>query len=156
LLRDRTSVSVMYSVNTFGVPNEVFAPRLSVVKQEKVTQASVLANCGLSKGLCSQVMTVSEVIESGVEQYEKIFIKVSDQDLTLVPTTSHPRCWVRSVQLAKDVHSFNVILEKLEPNKLVIRTVNSVKECDELVMWFAEELQAELGIPFLTPTNIQG
>jgi hypothetical protein len=153
----------MYSINPFrfhNIPKEVFAPNFVPlsVKQEQST-INVYANCGLTKGLCSKVIDISELSEYADLEYgsvaSRILVELSDDDLTIV-SVNCSQDWVKSVQLAKDIHSFNVILEKVDSNKLVLRTVKCIKEGGELIMWFSENLQAVIGIPFLTPTNIQG
>lgn len=62
---------------------------------------------------------------------------------------------IRQIKLSEDIYSFNALFE-LHAGQLRIRLVRDVARDDEIVAWFAEELVLLMGIPFLTPLNIQG
>ncbi|XP_017048448.1 protein snail [Drosophila ficusphila] len=62
---------------------------------------------------------------------------------------------LRQIKLSEDVYSFNAIFE-LHGGQVRVRLVRDVAREDEIVAWFGEELVLLMGIPFLTPLNIQG
>ncbi|XP_033159151.1 Krueppel-like factor 7 [Drosophila mauritiana] len=62
---------------------------------------------------------------------------------------------LRQIKLSEDVYSFNAIFE-LHCGQVRVRLVRDVAREDEIVAWFGEELVLLMGIPFLTPLNIQG
>ncbi|XP_017071030.1 zinc finger protein 672 [Drosophila eugracilis] len=62
---------------------------------------------------------------------------------------------LRQIKLSEDVYSFNAIFE-LHGGQVRVRLVSDVAREDEIVAWFGEELVLLMGIPFLTPLNIQG
>jgi len=62
---------------------------------------------------------------------------------------------LRQIKLSEDIYSFNALFE-LQSGQLRIRLVRDVAREDEIVAWFGEELVLLMGIPFLTPLNIQG
>ncbi|XP_037721890.1 protein snail [Drosophila subpulchrella] len=62
---------------------------------------------------------------------------------------------LRQIKLSEDVYSFNAIFE-LQGGQVRVRLVRDVAREDEIVAWFGEELVLLMGIPFLTPLNIQG
>ncbi|KAM8710129.1 hypothetical protein ACLKA7_016856 [Drosophila subpalustris] len=62
---------------------------------------------------------------------------------------------LRQIKLSEDIYSFNALFE-LQAGQLRIRLVRDVAREDEIVAWFGEELVLLMGIPFLTPLNIQG
>ncbi|XP_064544185.1 zinc finger protein 865 [Drosophila montana] len=62
---------------------------------------------------------------------------------------------LRQIKLSEDIYSFNALFE-LHAGQLRIRLVRDVAREDEIVAWFGEELVLLMGIPFLTPLNIQG
>lgn len=86
---------------------------------------------------------------------------------TPMPSDSHAHCTLvngelamsakllRQIKLSEDIYSFNALFE-LHGGLLRIRLVRDVAREDEIVAWFGEELVLLMGIPFLTPLNIQG
>lgn len=64
--------------------------------------------------------------------------------------------WLNWINISKDTHSNNATLEIVEENKLIIRTVKNVAADEEIFLWFSEEVLAQMDVPFLTPSNIQG
>uniref|UniRef100_T1J3V0 C2H2-type domain-containing protein n=1 Tax=Strigamia maritima TaxID=126957 RepID=T1J3V0_STRMM len=63
--------------------------------------------------------------------------------------------WMRHVHWAKDCQSQNLQL-MMKENNLVFGTIRNIGRNEELLAWFSPKLVEELGIPFLTPANIQG
>ncbi|EDV95681.1 GH15840 [Drosophila grimshawi] len=86
---------------------------------------------------------------------------------TPTPSDAHVHCTMvneelalsatllRQIKLSEDIYSFNALFE-LHAGQLRIRLVRDVAREDEVVAWFDEELVLLMGIPFLTPLNIQG
>lgn len=66
-------------------------------------------------------------------------------------------CWMLSVPLADDCHSYNCRLELSAAGGAVgLRTTAAVLPGQPLKMWFPPDLQLMLHVPFLTPANIRG
>lgn len=64
--------------------------------------------------------------------------------------------WVKLINIAHDTYSNNALLEVSGDRKLRLKIVKNVAAGDELLLWFSEEILAIMGVPFLTPANIQG
>ncbi|XP_030385772.1 sal-like protein 1 [Scaptodrosophila lebanonensis] len=62
---------------------------------------------------------------------------------------------MRQLKLSEDIYSFNALFE-LHAGQVRVRIVRDVARDEEIVAWFGEELVLLMGIPFLTPLNIQG
>lgn len=70
-------------------------------------------------------------------------------------TTTHA-FWVKSMNIARDTYSYNALLEITGDRKLCLKIVKNIASGDEVLLWFTEEILAVMGVPFLTPANIQG
>jgi hypothetical protein len=65
--------------------------------------------------------------------------------------------WLLEARLADDCHSYNVLLQRgVGGNNLVLYVVKSIRNGEELQLWFSEQMLVVLAVPFLTPLNIQG
>uniref|UniRef100_T1J9D1 C2H2-type domain-containing protein n=1 Tax=Strigamia maritima TaxID=126957 RepID=T1J9D1_STRMM len=74
--------------------------------------------------------------------------------------------WMRHVHWAKDLslrlvninHKIANLMKYLmiKENNLIFATITNIGRNEELLAWFSPKLVEELGIPFLTPANIQG
>jgi len=65
--------------------------------------------------------------------------------------------WLLEARLADDCHSYNVLLQRSGAgNSLVLYVVKSIRNGEELQLWFSEQMLVLLAVPFLTPLNIQG
>jgi hypothetical protein len=60
------------------------------------------------------------------------------------------------VQAARDRHEQNLELVKDARGYLFMRTVRTLLQDEPLLVWYGNELAREVGIPALTPVNIQG
>ena len=62
------------------------------------------------------------------------------------------------VQPARDRHEQNVeaIRDNTSDGKIIFRTLREIKKDEHLLVWFADDLAREVGLPFLTPDNIRG
>lgn len=63
--------------------------------------------------------------------------------------------WIKNIRLADDIHSANVFLD-LNLSSLQLKTSKEIEPCEELQLWFSENILDLMEIPFLTPMNIQG
>jgi hypothetical protein len=79
----------------------------------------------------------------------------SDNKITPIDSAIASKFWIRNIRLASDITSANALLE-LRDDKLEVVVIKDLSANDELLMWFSDELTGLLGIPFLTPANIQG
>jgi hypothetical protein len=65
--------------------------------------------------------------------------------------------WLLEARLADDCHSYNVLLQRGgASNTVVLYVVKSIRNGEELQLWFSEQMLVLLAVPFLTPLNIQG
>lgn len=86
-------------------------------------------------------------------QYE---VGLSESGL-LEGLAGHSTSWVRHARVAPDCHSVNVIARLLpEQSTVVLTTVRTLHQGEELKLWFDHDTLAAAGIPFLAPNNIQG
>lgn len=79
----------------------------------------------------------------------------SDNKVIPVESAIGNRFWIRNIRLANDIPSANASLE-LRNERLEVIVTKDLNVNEELLMWFSDELMSLLGIPFLTPANIQG
>lgn len=79
-------------------------------------------------------------------------LKWSSSSLTSGPGSK----WPIAIRLSSDCHSANVLHETAGSGRLRLRIVRPVNEGQELLAWFSHSLLPLVGIPFLTPFNIQG
>jgi hypothetical protein len=70
------------------------------------------------------------------------------------PSLKH-KFWLRNVRVADDIPGANVLLDMMD-DKIELKAIKSISAGDELLLWFSEEILSFMGIPFLTPSNIQG
>ncbi|XP_064628049.1 PR domain zinc finger protein 13-like [Lineus longissimus] len=64
--------------------------------------------------------------------------------------------WTVNVHAARDRHEQNLELVKDARGRLFLWTVRAVQEGEPLLLWYGDELARDMGIPVLTPGNIQG
>jgi len=65
--------------------------------------------------------------------------------------------WLLDARLADDCHSYNVMLQRgAARDSVVLHVVRSMRNGEELQLWFSEQMLVALAVPFLTPLNIQG
>ncbi|XP_055387384.1 PR domain zinc finger protein 13 [Condylostylus longicornis] len=87
----------------------------------------------------------------------KIKVKISNSDGYIRSISfKSDSSWIKCIQLAKDVHSNNVIIELINNNQIRLRTIREINENEELFLWFTEDISIKMNIPFLTPINIRG
>ncbi|XP_025420593.1 zinc finger protein 568-like [Sipha flava] len=72
------------------------------------------------------------------------------------PAAAGCSCWILSVPLAEDCHTYNCRLALLAASgTVVLHTTAAVLPGQPLKMWFPHDLQLMLHVPFLTPVNIR-
>ncbi|EDW33410.1 GL15563 [Drosophila persimilis] len=103
------------------------------------------------KDTCSSSVPTQALLSSTATPTDgtRAYCQVSNGELIMSATL------LRQIKLSEDVYSFNAIFE-LHGGQVRLRLVRDVAREDEIVAWFGEELVLLMGIPFLTPLNIQG
>jgi hypothetical protein len=154
----------------FEASNSRFCGKLndSEVKSGKRSQFEI-ENI-LKNNFCDNSVTSSGVIEKGCGSYRFSFDEISIEEklpkkfsvglhsdgriAPVDPSLKH-RFWIRNIRVADDIPGANVLLE-INEDTIELKTVKTVNSTDELLLWFSEEILSFMGIPFLTPANIQG
>jgi hypothetical protein len=123
----------------------------------------------LKNNFCDKTVTAVSAIEKGWRSHQYSFDQVSfDESLPkkfsvistdglVLPYESSlkHKFWLRSVRVADDIPGANVLLDMTD-DKIELKAIKSIDAGDELLLWFSEEILSFMGIPFLTPSNIQG
>lgn len=88
---------------------------------------------------------------------DKVMLAIdSDGFLKVNGEANKHQFWVKAINIAHDTYSHNALLEIGTDRKLRLKIVKNVVADDEVLLWFSEEILAVMGVPFLTPANIQG
>ena len=122
------------------------------VKEESV-ENSVICACFIQKNTISKSISAEDFYKS-IRSEKTILMCLSGSGFLVPEEPNFGHSWIKSIKLAKDVHSQNVILETTSDNDLRLRVTKNLAEGDELQMWFSEEIVAVTYIPFLAPANI--
>ena len=154
----------------FEASNSRFCGRLSENEVKNVKRSQFEIENILKNNFCDSAVNAAETIEKncGSHQFsfdeilieeklsKKIVVSVqSDGRIAPVDPTQKHKFWIKNVRVADDIPGANVLLEMYE-DRVELKTVKTVNASDELLMWFSEEILSFMGIPFLTPANIQG
>lgn len=86
---------------------------------------------------------------------EKLLIDVSSNG-RLISVNYDEQFWIKKFNISQDTYSNSALLEMTSDHQLCIRIVKNVLKNEEILLWFSEDVLAEMNIPFLTPSNIQG
>lgn len=86
---------------------------------------------------------------------EKLLIDLNSNGL-LCSVNYDEKYWIKKFNISQDTYSNSALLEMTNDHKLCIRIVKNVLKNEEILLWFSEDILAEMNIPFLTPSNIQG
>lgn len=95
-----------------------------------------------------------------IEKHNEIEVSYVNGHLTTV-TSKEDKVEIvqilNHIKLADDCHSFNAILQSgRSVRTMKMSTTQTVAKGDKLLLWFTPELLTTMGVPFLTPVNIQG
>lgn len=124
----------------------------------------------LKSNFCDKSVTAGDEIEKNSMSHEFSFDQLSfDESLSkkfsasvqsdgfIAPQDANlkHKFWLRNIRVADDIPGANVLLEMTD-EKVELKAIKVIKSSDELLLWFSEEILNVMGIPFLTPANIQG
>lgn len=124
----------------------------------------------LKSSFCDNSVTAESEIHKNSRSHQYSFDKVliddklpkkfsvkmqSDGFLAAEDSTVNHKFWIKSIRVADDIPGANVLLDLID-DKVELKSIKSIKANDELLLWFSEETLNLMGIPFLTPANIQG
>lgn len=88
---------------------------------------------------------------------DKVMLRIDSEGFLKANSEANKRCfWVKLINIAHDTYSQNALLEICGDRKLRLKIVKNIVAGDEVLLWFSEEILAVMGVPFLTPANIQG
>lgn len=118
-------------------------------------ESSVTAGSEIEKNSQSHQYTFDQL--SIEDNFPKKFSASVQSDGFIAPQDSvlNHRFWIKNIRVADDIPGANVLLDMTD-DKIALRTVKTISTSDELLLWFSEEILGLMGIPFLTPANIQG
>lgn len=64
--------------------------------------------------------------------------------------------WMLYVKPARDRHEQNLEAFRDVNGRIFFRSIRSIEAGDQLFVWYSDQFAMEIGIPPLTPDNIQG
>lgn len=163
----------MYPIATpfmFEATNSRFCAKLSDSDANKNAKRSQfeIENI-LRNNFCDNSVTATSAIEKSWRSHQYSFDQVSfDESLPkkfnvlstdglILPLDSSlkHKFWLRHIRIADDIPGANVLLDMID-DKIELKAMKLISSGDELLLWFSEEILSFMGIPFLTPSNIQG
>lgn len=124
----------------------------------------------LKNSFCDKSVTAGGNIEKNIKSGQFTFDKISIDDhlpkkfsvsvhgdgfLTPQDAGAKHKFWIKNIRIADDIPGANVLLH-LTDDKIEVKTIKTIGTGDDLLLWFSEEILSVIGIPFLTPANIQG
>lgn len=86
---------------------------------------------------------------------KKFSVKMQSDGLIAPDSSQTHKFWIKNIRVADDIPGANVLLDLVD-EKIELKSLKSINSNDELLLWFSEEILSFMGIPFLTPANIQG
>lgn len=122
---------------------------ISVKTSKKCVGAVTLS--GLSKDARSRAFSEIEI----GDRDDKLLIEI-DSNGQLISANYDEKFWIRKFNISPDTYSNSALLEITGDHKLCIRMIKNLSQNEEILLWFSEDILAEMNIPFLTPSNIQG
>ena len=155
----------------FEATNSRFCARLSDNEASKNNKRSQFEIENILKSnFCDISVTAESEIEKNLRSHQYSFDKVliddnlpkkfsvsmqSDGLIGPEESTLSHKFWIKNIRVADDIPGANVLLDLINDN-IELKTIKSINSGDELLLWFSEEILNLMGIPFLTPANIQG
>jgi hypothetical protein len=117
--------------------------------------SSVTAGCEIGKASTSHQFSFAHVTLD--EKLPKQFSVCVQSDGTIAPQDAalKHKFWIKNIRVADDIPGANVLLD-MSDDKIELKAIKMISSGDELLLWFSEEILNFMGIPFLTPANIQG
>lgn len=149
-----TDVSKMFPIintNKF-IKTDIYTNQISKQCQISNKSSGVFSQIFLRKYSCSNEFNYYDVLNAKISD-DKIYVTLEDKIIGLCSGTWD---WIKNVQISKDVHSFNVIIEKLDQFSMHIRTIRNIEIDEEIVAWFSDDILYSMGLTHLSPINIQG
>lgn len=134
----------------FKTDSNIFSSKIS--KNYQNSSGGVFSQIFLRKYSCSDEFNYYDVLNAKLSD-DKIYVTFEDK---IIGLCSGAWDWVKSVQIAKDVHSFNVIIEKLDQFTMHVRTMRNIEIDEEIIAWFSDDILYTMGLTHLSPINIQG
>lgn len=135
------------------------SPSRRQVKTEQTSDVPVRAGCFASCVLPKDTKSrrFDDVKNCDRNVNGKVMLAIdSDGYLKANSEASKRSFWVKSMNIAHDTYSNNALLEIGGDRKLRLKVVKNIAAGDEMLLWLSEEILAVMGVPFLTPANIQG
>lgn len=155
LIRRRYLLSATESLNPLATPNCASPSTRRHVKSDQFKDGCFAA-CPLTKDTKSRRFDDVQNCDRIASERQMVTID-AEGFLKIVGESMHRRTfWVKSLNVAHDTYSNNAQLEISGDRKLRLKIVKNIGVGDEVLLWFSEEILAIMGVPFLTPANIQG
>ncbi|GAB0086819.1 PR domain zinc finger protein 13 [Sergentomyia squamirostris] len=125
-----------------------------LTSRPRAVGGSIKAGHFLARNSVSRAFTIIQAPSNDVRVFEVTANKGHLQPVE--KSLSASAAWVRMLQLSRDVHSGNVVLELGSGGSCVnLRTTKSIDHGQDLQLWFSEQVLTLMQIPFLSPANIQ-
>lgn len=125
------------------------------ILKNKFCDKSVTAGSDVDKNSKSCHFTI-EKISLDEQLPKKLSVCVhNDGSITPQDPTIRHKFWIKNIRVADDIPGANVLLHLID-DKIELKAIKSISSGDELLLWYSEEILSLMGIPFLTPQNIQG
>lgn len=154
----------------FEGSNSRFCARISDSDKNASKRSQFEIESILKNNFCDKSVTAGGDIEKNSKSGQFTFDKISIDDnlpkklslsvhgdgfLAPQDASAKHKFWIKNIRIADDIPGANVLLH-LADDKIEVKAIKTIGAGDELLLWFSEEILSVIGIPFLTPANIQG
>lgn len=122
-----------------------------------ITVSGCFASGIIPKGTHSRAVDSFDLYAQAKDLDEKnLRLRVNSSGLLQAETNIADHKWIKLIKLSNDTQSNNAILEMTSHKQLCVRILRNLQPDEEVLLWFSEEILAQMYIPFLTPANIRG
>lgn len=154
----------------FEASNSRFCAKLNENEVKNVKRSQFEIENILKNDFCDTSVNSVGIIEKGCASHQFSFDEIlideklpkkssvslqGDGRIAPVDPSLKRKFWIKNIRVADDIPGANVLLEMHE-DIIELKVIKTVNSSDELLLWFSEEILSFMGIPFLTPGNIQG
>uniref|UniRef100_A0A336K394 CSON013507 protein n=1 Tax=Culicoides sonorensis TaxID=179676 RepID=A0A336K394_CULSO len=122
---------------------------------EEKYKSTCISTVFLPRNISTKDFSVQELLlQENIDSVIKVVISTAGYICAKSDLNTHH--WIKCAKIAKGVHEHNAILVRSYGNLMKLKIVKDIRENEEILVWFSEEVQSIMGISFLGLENIQG